>query len=372
MSDIAKILETLGVVEKEDVISNLLCHAFKTVPCFRKRLLQNVRDVPGQDLANVRAKTRVSIPKVGVPDIILTGTSGRGSEVILIENKLGAGEGKNQTVAYATLDVGEHAKGMFDLADPVFTHFVFLTLISDQGPRSKEFTHVTYQDLFESFDPDPSSITGMLLDELREHLKKVYSAENVGLNDQMARALDPTAYWDAGYLAFRAIIKHVELPPSVRVASWYRGSARGRRHYGALIRPDHWAPAVMDVSVRPVHDFDPRRHLDVHFEPQVNALSGQLTLYLHYEISPYRGKKWAEKNLPARPYEEYQAIRSQFYSRLREALPGPWQLRKGSNMLAKVAFAGTATVRDVVDEMTEALTKAKPVVDDLLDEVVVA
>jgi hypothetical protein len=364
------LLDILGVVEREDVISNLLCHAFVQLPDLRRRLLRQIDKLPDPDLRSVRGMTRVGIPGVGVPDIVLVGESTHGHEAIIIENKLGAAEGAGQTEAYTNSKAIEVIRNRFSLPADPRRHFIFLTVMPDQDPAEDSFTHLTYQSLFEGYiSPDGSSV-GRLLEELRDHVDRALQARNVSPNLPMKDAINPQAPFDAGYLAFQSIIEELPLPSDLTVVGRYRGSARGRRHYGALIQLGHWAPRKMDPANVPVHGFEPRRHVNIHFEPQAHVLSGGVTLYLHYEINPYKTKSWAEKHLPAPAYDEYRAVRSQFYRELRKALPRGWSFRKGSNMLAKIPFSKSATVREVADGMTDAMAEATPVIDNLLAEIV--
>jgi hypothetical protein len=71
------LLEVLGVVEREDAISNLLRHAFVHLPDFRGRILHQIDTLPDPDLGSVEGTTRIGVSGVGVPDIILVGESAR-------------------------------------------------------------------------------------------------------------------------------------------------------------------------------------------------------------------------------------------------------------------------------------------------------
>ena len=362
------LLEILGVVEREDVISNLVCHALQELPEFRTQLLRRLDKLPNPDLRSPRGVTRVSVPDVGVPDIVLLGESDRGTEAIVIENKLGAAEGKDQTESYAGERLVEGLRERFDLSEDPHRHLVFLTVLPRQKPKSDDFIHVTYSELLEDFPPPEGSAVGTLLAELRNHVRRARDAEKVEPHQPMKAVINTDAPFDAGFLAFQGVIQGVELPANLKVRGEYRGSARGRRFYGALIRPDRWAPEKMVTDDPPVEDFQPRRHVNIHFEPQANALTGGVTLYLHYEVNPYKTRKWAERNLPQEAYSEYRKLRSDFYRRLRKELPPGWTFRKGSNMLAKTTFDAGATVQEVSDGMRLSIASATPVIDRLLDE----
>jgi hypothetical protein len=67
------------------------------------------------------------------------------TELFVIENKLKADEGENQTSRYASPDALEKLKGTLSLSAVVTPRFIVLNLFPDQKPEDALFTQVTYQ-----------------------------------------------------------------------------------------------------------------------------------------------------------------------------------------------------------------------------------
>ena len=95
----ANILEVLGVADREDAITNLLCFCFRRSRVFRRAFLERVCGVDAP-IDGWVARTRIAVRGHGTPDLAL-GRPGEPGTLVIIENKLKAGEGQDQTRRYA-------------------------------------------------------------------------------------------------------------------------------------------------------------------------------------------------------------------------------------------------------------------------------
>ncbi len=93
----------LNCFYREDVITDMIANLMNKEERFAKWFVETICELPCHD-SEVIAKTRVGLGKgIGTPDLIIERKTETGTNmVIVIENKLGALEGVEQTNRYAS------------------------------------------------------------------------------------------------------------------------------------------------------------------------------------------------------------------------------------------------------------------------------
>jgi hypothetical protein len=93
--------------------------------------------------------TRVSAGTSGIPDIVILCSNDDNGQVIIVENKILASEGSDQTDRYSTDVTVDSVVKNLSSAFPArrSAAFVYLTLPHSQSPKSNRFVHKTYRDL---------------------------------------------------------------------------------------------------------------------------------------------------------------------------------------------------------------------------------
>lgn len=309
------ILKVLGVEAKEDIISNLLAHCFNSSENFRSVFLESVCERAPGSYRSLVARTRVAIPDSGVPDLVIVGQREKGTDLIVIENKLKAEEGQDQTGRYASPECVDNIRRRFNLQPPVKTSFVFLTLFPDQQPQHKKFKPVAYSQVRNALDLlklGEHSTTERLLRDLKLLLTEFYDYGAPAAGDKLDEKLRDAHTLERAYLYFKAFVSQIPLPKSLRVEGTARWSRLGRRVFGARISKDRWHPSEWRREENGRVLFNPKTDFNIHFEPQYNVLSGALNIYLHYEINPYEPESWAATNIRPKKYRDYQEIRTRF------------------------------------------------------------
>jgi len=370
------ILEVLGVESKEDVVSNLLRFAIAESSAFRRAFVV----AAGAELREWSAhtvRTRASVTGAGIPDIVVGLESKEGSQLLMIENKLRAEEGDDQTERYAADSVIASLASTLGLRHPPVTTLVFLTLFPDEVPASPRFSTMTYEKILNhvaTYERGENALVDELTSALFDVLSRFYAAGSVGVSDHLMERLSGRSALEGEYLYFRSFIRRIELPGGLEHGRFFRQSNPGRRYYGAQISKPSWKPDKMPLDPKTwelVGAFEPRRHFSVHFELQHNVLNGILRIYLHYEINPYNTEKWATTNLPPDKYAEYSAVRAQFERSLAAAaIRGLTVGGGGSNQVARadISLQGKTT-GEALDLIADLLRRVAPVVDDLVSSV---
>lgn len=366
------LLTILGVQTKENVISNLLAYCFDNCESFRTAFLDSVCKIETSDPSLAwKAHTQVSTGKTGIPDLVLLGRKPGVSELVVVENKLKAEEGKDQTERYSSPKAIGRLKSKFRLnGDEVRAHFVFLTLFPDQKPSAKDrYVSSTYQDLAGAAKSlsCTDSLVNQLLSDWMSLLTPFYDRTRISERDIVNERLADPSGLDGGYLYFKEMINHLALPAALRAEKFFRDSKQGRRYYGAIISKLAWHPAPMKETDGEYH-LDARRNFNVHFEPQYDVLNGNFSLFIHYEVFRYLTEEKAKARIRQRDYDAYLQRRDRFVRQLESReMPG-LKMGGGSNQIAKASLDFTdLTYREIRDRVEPLMSEVAAHIDDVLD-----
>jgi hypothetical protein len=331
------LFEALGVTAREDVISNMLAYCYNASAVFRRSFLRALDVTP--DSPPGVAYTRVLSGDAGVPDIVLAESVGTSRAVIIIEHKLGAGEGDDQTVRYSSPECLAQLAARLSLNAEALPHYRFLTLFPDESPKSAAFISVSHQALLQQEWPFPMEDTSWVPVFTRswlDVLARFYEAGRLELDQNLLNRLRQKDPLEGSFLAFRSFMQAIPRPSGLDYFGSWRSSQAGRRYYLAQFGKREWQPGEMDRS-GPTWRLDPATCFNIHVEPQFNVFTGALSVFLHYEMNPYLPKKEARSRLQPDDYRAYETRRGQFVSAFR--CPDGIAPGRGWNQFAKAAIS---------------------------------
>ena len=137
MTDI--VFKVLGVQSREDCVSNALAYAFNASGPFQQAFLTHICGKEPSRYTSCQAFTRISAGAAGIPDIVLALWRGTRGELVIIENKLKAEEGADQTKRYASDEaIAALSRRLLPDRSIAEASFVFLTLFPDQQPLAAD------------------------------------------------------------------------------------------------------------------------------------------------------------------------------------------------------------------------------------------
>jgi predicted XRE-type DNA-binding protein len=364
-------IEVLGVGSNEDTITNLLKHGLERAAEFRQIFLNLMVGKVSSQLPGVEAHTRQQVG-VGVPDLTVV-LNGEQTVVGIVENKLGAGEGEDQTQRYADPVFFTELLRKLGLSGPAQPAYLYLTLFPAPGPKSSRFRHVTYRDLEPYLEADRSAddpVVSRLLIDFLLLVRDFYAAGELKANDIVADRMQSTNLLGkirGSFLYFEELLRRTASGSGLQLLSPKQDSKPGRLDYYAEFTKPSWNPAMFDRKTKPIR-FDPRRHVQLHFQPQFHVLEGTLDLYLHYHTNPYLPEKEARQLLPGPELAQYEAIRKKFQAELREAqVTGLDTSGDRWNQIGKfpLDFQGV-TAEQLIKQLRKAMKRAEPVLDRLV------
>jgi len=358
----------LGIQTREDCISNALAYAINTSKSFRDQFM---KQVCGKDLSkytSVTAYTRISAGASGIPDIVITLESQSNADIVVIENKLKADEGNDQTIRYSSREaIDTLMKRLLPEKTLGEASFIFLTLFPDQHPGDQQYAvhrHSELPDVVSKMSEWDNELAKQLITDWLALVKSFYERENVSLSDIFHDVLADGNLLDGGFLYFRQALAQLSLPGSLELEGFFRSSQQGRRYYGAIISKDLWHPSEM-TEVSGAWNLEPQTSFNIHLEPQYNVLSGVFNCFLHYEVNPYEPERWVKANISASQYSEYLDRRNKFSSLLQNQSLSGWSFGGGSNQIAKTSFG---TYKEVKTTLELEIGRIAQAIDTVLDQ----
>lgn len=370
------VFAALRALDNEDVISNLLAYCVNHSPSFASHFMSALPGRRWDGYDEVDAYTRKSLPGVGIPDLIVKGRSRGKCDLVVIENKLMAEEGRDQTKRYAdefcapnpqnsTFFANLEPRGEWDAP-----RLVFLTLFPWQAPGDCRFRHVTYEQLLPALKPyerGQDAVADRLFCDLSDAYSAFYAS---GCPDPRDILMDKWSSrkgqecrsggnLDTACLHFGNVFasKEMKYPLGLKARPIGRLNKLGRPFYAAQISKDTWHPPVAEG----------RLGFNIHFEPQFALLDGKFALYLHYEVREYLPRKQAEK-LYREKLQEHDEARRRFIEHLRETRPPGLMLGGGRNQVGKVPVKPDqrTTLGEFSQTLCSAIATIAKVIDDFL------
>lgn len=370
-STVPNLLELLGVAGREDVVTNILAHCYNSSAAFRPWFLRAIGVTDAGDNAGGTAYTRVQVGDAGAPDLVVVDHDGSGRSIILVENKLMAGEGEDQTKRYSSRECLRELAARFRLKDNnLDARYVFLTLVPDVRPGSAKFVPVSY-DAFLRQRLVLSAEDGLWVPEFSrawlELLARFYGAAQLNPDDCLLDRLRDSDALEGSYLAFRSFMRSVPCPKGMSFLWSSRSSQPGRRYYFAQFGKASWHPGKIDQS----HErwrLNPATCFNIHVEPQFSVLDGKFSVALHYETNPYLSHKEAKKSLRQKDYDAYRRRRDEFIGIFRTLCPDDLKVGGRWNQVAKANLSlETLSVDDCKQRLAALLTDVSRAVDKALE-----
>jgi hypothetical protein len=281
------VLETLGILDKEDVISNLIVYCLNNSESFEKRFSKLIN----QNGKVESIDTRTKIKDIGNPDIIIIYRELNVLNAVIIENKLKASEGKNQTERYSDQKVEDTLRSRYGETLNVSKR-IFLTLYSDQ-PKCTDFDSLSYKEFYPLFDKieNMDKVYTGLIKDFQEQLKKFYSSKvrnedyNMKILEKLEKYKDD--YLDRGYHYFMSIINNINLDDKKLNITYERQNKRGRIDYIAKIHKETWSSdEAKRVDKKYVWN-NKEPNFKIYVNVQYNTKDSDIKIQLHYTTNPY-------------------------------------------------------------------------------------
>lgn len=361
-----QIFDILGVSAREDSYTNLIACYFNDNEQFKNDLLSELKARKASDW---EAKTRLPIKLKGsrkiIPDLILF--SKKQNQIIIIEVKVFANEGKDQTDLYSEIRRMEQLDKELKLENSEKL-FYFLTL-NGNGAKSKHFENINFS-LVEKLLPSitlPRTKLEILIAELKFRLKEYYEFPAPGPREVALEYLKNTYRLVNQQRTFEKLIDFV-LPRSGRF-EYKTGTSNNQGDgltYYIYWYKEGWEGEKIEKAKSGRNCFE--YHFEFHWH--TNNKKTPLAIYLHYHVHPYKTKgalKKLQKQevINSQFINEYNERRDQLFHYLKSnCLDSKWTHKNTFLRLAQYEFSKSITVEELKDEIEHLVNQLEAVIDE--------
>lgn len=374
MSNRVNLIETLGITFKEDIISNLLVALIRNSAVFRMQFFTNIASIPYESNSVFRIDSRIAT-SVGIPDIVAVIEEEDRCTLLIIENKLKAEEGYQQTLRYASPVCIAELKDKFGIADKIVElKLLFLTLVPETMPTSDDFINVSYEELIQKVVPDVEDAgLQMLYEDLSAVLSSFYSNLEVEdddlLFDKFTENTDPVRL----KIRFCKLIDHIDnFPEGFSRSRIGEVAGAGRINYLVKFSQDGWkgADALKNDEGKFILN---ENTFDIHVEFTFDPFHQVFALPLHYETNPYLSKKLIQNQSVGaeRYFDKRDKVKQALHQKIKDLNEPSIKCFNGSNQIANfnMDLDKNTTVKAFKMQLAETLEKISELVNGALKEV---
>ena len=370
------IIDLLGITYKEDIISNLIVGLINESQNFRVSFLENIVGITNSELYEAKAFTRIATSQ-GIPDIIVKIYNENETILAIIENKLKAEEGYNQTARYSKeeciKDICKDSKINLNY-NSVNKKFVYLTLVPEQIPSGEKFVNKTYKDLVDKVNVNiENDLLNNIYKDFITLMNNFYNNINVNMEDKLLELLCKDDENEKIYIRFKNIIKLFNLNNGLEVKHVGKAGGAGRVNFIAQIVKRNWRGSKNADYIDGFYNVNADTY-DIHLEFSFDILNKVIKLPLHYETSPYIPKNKLIKDSKEDDYKKYIDRRNLFKQVLHKKiniLNNPnIKTYNGSNQIAYVDIKidENITVKEFLDIIDEYANVLSILIDESLKE----
>ncbi len=352
-------MDALNIFYREDTISDFLIHCFKDSDEFLIRFLQEAKIQVGEHTV-FQIDARVGLGKnIGTPDFVIRALTDSHMKFIIVENKMGAAEGHEQTNRYESLEARERIANKYNVAlENIDFHYIFLALDTTATPRNSQFTFLNY-DLFLQGDwPLQQETLQFIFKDFQkklhsfyEPLKKPYESLDSDIQmDGMQRKI----CWQN--ILFDAFHSNKGL-----LLDWGEAGGSGRNNFLFLISKPNW------TSDKSFQEAGLAQTFNVHVDTYINMLDNEgervKEIGIRFESFPYEPHS---KIKSLHDYERFLENKRDFSERLFEcaAKRGIPAKRKNTKLLAMTVQIQAKTIRETVQEIKKQFVAVESCVDE--------
>jgi hypothetical protein len=334
------ILGTLRLSSNEVVMTRALGALLNQSTAFSRLFIKTFFNA--QDPTEVSAQWEVSVGEHGRIDLVVIWRDGGAMHCAVVEHKLKAGEGEDQTSRYrsvaaslwASISAGKSEKAS------ALPHLLFLALLPWESPRDEGFIQGTHEQLIPALraaSSDSNAVIAGLAAEWADELAQFYRSEDDAPAAPVTARLraETAGGLPKGVLLVSKLADAMSpllQANGLYINNIYRGSGLGRSWVGLIVErvENRWCRSLSGRA----GNADPQAFL--HFQVHL-PLSGEdgITARIALEMLPYRPQKEARRLYSDLFVDAYKARRSSLIASVRGELQSRgWSVQDRWNYIA--------------------------------------
>lgn len=356
------IIDAFNIFYREDVITDFLKNCFEDSPEFIRRFL-GVADVNIPPGAEFKIFNRLGLGKtIGTPDMVIIERINEVPKIIVIENKLGTGEGIEQTLRYESDMAKESILKKLGVISADF-HFIFLTLDTTVIPGSSNFRQIHYRVFTDSGWMLHDSQLKLIFNDFKEKIQDFYDP----LTDPK-QALSSACRLDSMQkkICWQKILSEQFKNHSQFNIEWGEVGGAGRNNFLFLISKKNW------LSEKPFQEAGLANTFNIHIDTYINLLSPDKQMIenigIRYETNPYKPhNKINEEPEYTQFIQNKLHFTALFYNNLKTVFTD--SKKRNSKLLLATVPVDQSDFDNNVQDYTNRVTIIERVIDQTLEEI---
>ncbi|MFR4996294.1 MAG: hypothetical protein ACLUDK_03685 [Clostridium paraputrificum] len=277
-------MDLLGITFNEEIIGNMIVGLINNSNNFKNAFGKHILEIPNICDFEVKAYTKNATSR-GIPDIIVTAENADEIIISVVEEKLKANSGHNQTFIYTEDVVKEELIQGYDNKEVKFK-CIYLTLIEDELKGNGGYISKTFKDLINDVWVEiEDEGLNRLYKDFGANMIRYYSIKELPSNTQSINILLDSNEKEKMFIHFRTMLLSLDYPDNLFVKFFGKGSGGDELSFISNFVKNRW----IGEEVKWEHGLYEvgEETYEIHIEAKFHVTSEKLVLYVHYEPNPY-------------------------------------------------------------------------------------
>lgn len=300
-------MDLLGVTFNEEIIGNMIVGLINNSNNFKDAFGKHILEIPNISDFEVRAYTKNATSR-GIPDIIVTAENAGEIIISVVEEKLKANKGHNQTFIYTEDVVKEELiQGYGD--KKVKFKYIYLTLIEDEFRENDRYINKTFKDLINDVWVEiEEEGLNRLYKDFGANMMRYYSIKELPNNTQSINILLDSNEKERMFIHFRTLMLSLDYPDNLSVRFFGKGAGGDELSFISKLVKNRWIgeEAKWEYGLYEVGE----ETYEIHIEAELNITNEKLVLYVHYEPNPYITRYKLKNVANSRNVDEFEKRRN--------------------------------------------------------------
>ncbi len=363
-------MDLLGVTFNEEIIGNMIVGLINNSNNFKDAFGKHILEIPNISDFEVRAYTKNATSR-GIPDIIVTAENAGEIIISVVEEKLKANKGHNQTFIYTEDVVKEELiQGYGD--KKVKFKYIYLTLIEDEFRENDRYINKTFKDLINDVWVEiEEEGLNRLYKDFGANMMRYYSIKELPNNTQSINILLDSNEKERMFIHFRTLMLSLDYPDNLSVRFFGKGAGGDELSFISKLVKNRWIgeEAKWEYGLYEVGE----ETYEIHIEAELNITNEKLVLYVHYEPNPYITRYKLKNVANSRNVDEFEKRRNLVLKVVHDEIDklGDPHIKKyeGTNSIAytEFYFKKDTTIGDFKEIFVKYVYMLSNIIDKSLD-----
>lgn len=363
-------MDLLGVTFNEEIIGNMIVGLINNSNNFKDAFGKHILEIPNISDFEVRAYTKNATSR-GIPDIIVTAENAGEIIISVVEEKLKANKGHNQTFIYTEDVVKEELiQGYGD--KKVKFKYIYLTLIEDEFRENDRYINKTFKDLINDVWVEiEEEGLNRLYKDFGANMMRYYSIKDLPNNTQSINILLDGNEKERMFIHFRTLMLSLDYPDNLSVRFFGKGAGGDELSFISKLVKNRWIgeEAKWEYGLYEVGE----ETYEIHIEAELNITNEKLVLYVHYEPNPYITRYKLKNVANSRNVDEFEKRRNLVLKVVHDEIDklGDPHIKKyeGTNSIAytEFYFKKDTTIGDFKEIFVKYVYMLSNIIDKSLD-----